>query len=666
MNFYKHLKIRYKLRFLGFTCLSIACLISLSVLYVSPNLTPYTWSIHDVFQKIFLRAKAQQVVIIDIDRGSIQSLSEIHHYQYPFPRELYGAVAQVADYVGAQTLIYDMPFSHPSSYGEDDDITFAKQISSVGIPIIASAIYSQGISVYPLQKIQQSMTEVGFVDADKTKTFREMNPFFEQDSTKPSLAFATFQQLNPTKSVEPHYQEGKLLRFYEDRGILRVPFSIIVKGIYAISKGNPIPGALLDLEGKIWILGFSGSGLTDLKTTPVKPFVSDVYLQATSIANYLFDEFLNKVDKQSYFLLMVSLSMLVFVLALTPRMPLPAILIPCVFILVMSMGLMAFGWFYDYWLNPFILLSSGFLTLLLVVLWRYQREWRKHLGAIKSLESSLPPFILSMIQSDDLDLVKMDEKAQSTILYADLVNFSNLCDPLPAKDQIKLLNAFLDEVIDIIFAKNGYINRTTGVTLLATWGTPIKNVNSHALLGMLAGIEYQQALRKFKHKWISRYPEIKDLYTQVGVHTGLLVVGQVGRKSNLSYTAVGQDMRTAINLERLCKLYMVSLIVSEQTVQQANSTHMPGLMKMDVIWYHQKKMTIYAGVDKNQIAAIDAYQKALLLYQQEKWAEASALFEEASVLPCADIMMQRCLQAINHHVPYQYEMGAWHHRILKV
>ena len=68
-------------------------------------------------------------------------------------------------------------------------------------------------------------------------------------------------------------------------------------------------------------------------------------------------------------------------------------------------------------------------------------------------------------------------------------------------------------------------------------------------------------------------PDHQLLEVRIGVHTGEVVVGNVGGKASFNYSAIGDDVNLAARLEPANKTYNTRSMVSEATLRAATGEY---------------------------------------------------------------------------------------------
>ena len=125
----------------------LAAAISLAVsliLWLPGLLDPFEARTWDVRERLFARpGKAtSQVATIQLDQASLDWVKTTDGLGWPWPRELYSAVADFCRRGGAKALVMDVLFTEPSTYGESDDQRFADSVRSYGKVVGAMSLGS--------------------------------------------------------------------------------------------------------------------------------------------------------------------------------------------------------------------------------------------------------------------------------------------------------------------------------------------------------------------------------------------------------------------------------------------------------------------------------------------------------------------------------------------
>ena len=87
-----------------------------------------------------------------------------------------------------------------------------------------------------------------------------------------------------------------------------------------------------------------------------------------------------------------------------------------------------------------------------------------------------------------------------------------------------------------------------GDGIMAFWGAP-NPVAQHPLEGCRAALACQHRLTELRARWTAEGKP--DLFTRIGVHTGDMIVGNMGSENRLNYTVIGDAVNVAARLEAL-------------------------------------------------------------------------------------------------------------------
>ncbi len=192
--------------------------------------------------------------------------------------------------------------------------------------------------------------------------------------------------------------------------------------------------------------------------------------------------------------------------------------------------------------------------------------------------------------SDDIVGVLLDvpeglklggEKREVTLLMSDLRGFTSLVERLEPTVVVALLNHYLSAMIEIIQRHGGTIDEIIGDAIFVLFGAPLVMPDT-ALRAVRCALEMQQAIREVNEHNLQRgWPEIE---MGIALHTGEVVVGNIGSSKRSKYGVVGQ----AVNLTARIESFTVGgqVLVSPTLIQSAGQ----GLILGDVVKIYAKGM----------------------------------------------------------------------------
>jgi class 3 adenylate cyclase len=166
---------------------------------------------------------------------------------------------------------------------------------------------------------------------------------------------------------------------------------------------------------------------------------------------------------------------------------------------------------------------------------------------------------------DDPEALKLGgEKRRITILLSDIRGFSTISERLPPETVVEILNVYLGKMADVITTHQGTIDEFIGDAILVFFGAPIRRADD-ALRAVACAVEMQCAMDDVNAELRSRgFPE---LAMGIGIHSGDVVVGNIGSTKRAKYGAVG----SAVNLTGRIESYTVGgqILTTESTLDEA-------------------------------------------------------------------------------------------------
>jgi adenylate cyclase len=179
------------------------------------------------------------------------------------------------------------------------------------------------------------------------------------------------------------------------------------------------------------------------------------------------------------------------------------------------------------------------------------------------------PHVADLLDAAGHD-VAPGESREVTVLFLDLRGFTTLAERLDGPQVVDLLNELHRRMVDTLFALGGTLYKYLGDGLMAYFGAPIAQPD-HAERAVRCALAMADQLDRLNVERARRGEP--SLHVGVGVHTGRVVLGDVGAPQRREYTIIGDAVNVAARLQELTKAKGLPILVSASTRAQVG----PGL-----------------------------------------------------------------------------------------
>ncbi len=254
----------------------------------------------------------------------------------------------------------------------------------------------------------------------------------------------------------------------------------------------------------------------------------------------------------------------------------------------------------------------------------------------------------------------------TTVLFADIRRFTTLTETMGPRQTVAMLNDYFTEMVEVIFAHSGMLDKYVGDGLMAIFGAPVTS-GADADNALLVSTDMIRALRPLN----SRRAEsrLEPIEIGVGLATGEVVAGSVGSKKRLEYAVVGDSVNLAARLESANKYFGTSVLIAGATVATLRTPAV--LRRIDLIRVKgmSRPSEVYESLGYHTPETLPglgrlvcAYEAGLDRYLRRDWAGAIDCFGDALEAAPQDrpsrIFIDRC-HYYENHPPADSWNGVW-------
>jgi adenylate cyclase len=174
------------------------------------------------------------------------------------------------------------------------------------------------------------------------------------------------------------------------------------------------------------------------------------------------------------------------------------------------------------------------------------------------------------------EIISKGERRDLTLLFVDIRGFTAMSEAMAAEDVLAVIQHYLDDMSSLILKWDGTIDKYVGDEVVALWNAPVAQPN-HSLLALRCAYDLIAEAPGLQAKLVEH--GLPPVSWGIGINTGPAVVGNMGSKDRLQYTALGDTVNTAA---RFCSAAPAfNLLIGWPTYQACSDyiavDEMPGL-----------------------------------------------------------------------------------------
>ena len=517
-----------------------------------------------------------EVVIVGIDEISFSSLE----MQWPWPREVHGALVDRLMEEGAKQVVFDVVFAEPSN--EESDYIFAESISAAGKVVLASDLserddgfISGTVEVRPIELFEESGAVVGLagVDVDSDLVVRFHPPYANTLSSVAAgiIDLEIKEKSRIVKYVGPDHsfpyvsyvqlfiEDGTPAGFFQDKTVL-IGLDVKASPDAQASQIDSFPTPFTRFNSRL---------------TP------GVEIHANLIDNLLLKNWVRNAETSHSIIFLVFMSFLGFFASASWK-PVRSLAIGLGFNLT-AFFLGFYLWSEGYFFNGLIGLPPFLVAYVAAGGHAYLTEGRQKRMIKGAFSQYLSPDMVDSLILDPEKLKLGGERRKMTIMFCDVRGFTAISESLKDTPEklTEIINVLLTNLSKDILDCNGTIDKYMGDCIMAFWNAPLED-DKHASNSVEAAKRMMKTIETVNKEAKVEFELSFDLKIGIGIGTGYCVVGNMGSDQRFDYTVLGDVVNLSSRLEGQTKAYGITTVISSYTADEV-SDHSDNIIEIDMI-----------------------------------------------------------------------------------
>ena len=171
---------------------------------------------------------------------------------------------------------------------------------------------------------------------------------------------------------------------------------------------------------------------------------------------------------------------------------------------------------------------------------------RREAVVLSNFQRYFAPDLVQQIANAEGEVQLGGTKRDVVILFSDIRGFTPLSEQMTPDEIASLLTDYFSEMVDVVFAHGGTLDKFIGDAVMALWGAPLARQDD-ADQAVRAAIAMQRRVDWLNAEW--RRQGRQTISIGIGINAGEVFAGNIGSDLRLEYTVIGDPVNTA---SRLC------------------------------------------------------------------------------------------------------------------
>ncbi|MBC7951073.1 MAG: adenylate/guanylate cyclase domain-containing protein [Rhodospirillaceae bacterium] len=244
--------------------------------------------------------------------------------------------------------------------------------------------------------------------------------------------------------------------------------------------------------------------------------------------------------------------------------------------------------------------------------------------ALRNFGTYVPKDLVREIVASGAASVLGGSRRPLTLMFSDLEGFTQATEALSPEDVLADLSEYFEVMSQAIHGQGGVIDKFIGDGIMAQWNAPVAQ-DDHVAAACHAVLACRRAEDALNEQRAQR--QRAPLRTRFGLNTGVAVIGNVGSRSRMQYTALGQMVNLAARIEGLNKYFNTQALVSAQIESAVRGRFLFRPFGRVLASGTRVPVTLFELLDDTNAeneALAEAWAAPFTAWQDRRWAVAEA------------------------------------------